>query len=597
MNHTNRKEMDLDTKPIPRTQPGNAKFDKDTFEKRMLAEQDTLELVDPHDLIADGRQSLFFYGKKFVAMKMVEYLMDMLPAGYLITPLSQKRDSTIWRYDDAEGTFNPYGVNWIQKTMQELLGEENNSARQNEVVQQLRVKTYDWDNRFYNEEPGFVVVLNGVLSLSERKLYSYSPIYMAKARMPIFYDPDTKCPRIERFFTEIFDKNDIPTIEEWSGYGLVSGYPFAKILTLIGDGANGKTTFLNLLEAAYGPENVSKKTLFELNSDKFAVSKLLGKYLNISPDVSEDEIKHTGKLKALTGNEIIDAREIYQSSFQFRNRAKLTCAANKPPRTPDVTRAWFRRMLFVICDRIFTPAEQDPHLIESLTTPEELSGFLNLMLDGMDRLLKNGKFSREETPDEVQAKYDLMSDPVTAFIEDCVIQETGAKIGKEELYRAFRTYCKNRGFTACLKGDLTKELNTRYGRSISVVTPRIAGKRVPTWNGLGLDSESREKWDSGKGGMSGNTLIPFTQKNIFERVEGTPTTVTTLTIPELDINLIKFSVKYLKNNGGKSTVGSHIQALLDEGFKAEDFKKLNKHKGLFDIDGPHIKLKQSGRPR
>ncbi len=584
------------------------KFNKEAYENRMLAEQNAPQTVDPHGLQDESLKSLFFYGKTFVPMKMVDFLLDSLPLGYLVTPLSHKKDSTIWRYTDDKGIFDPFGVSWIQKTMQELLGEESKSNRIAEVVQQLRIKTYDWNNSFHSVEPGFVVLMNGVLSLDDRKLHPYSPIYKAKARLPIHYNENTECPLIEKFLTEVFHKDDLDTIKEWSGYGLVDGYPFAKIMMLIGDGANGKTTFLNLLTAVYGGDNVSKKTLFELNNDRFAASKLFGKLMNISPDVSEDEIKHTGKLKALTGNEEIDAREIYQSSFKFLNRAKLCCAANKPPKTPDVTRAWFRRMLFIICDRIFTPEEQDPHLIETLTTPEELSGFFNVMLNSRERLLRNGKFSREETPDEVQEKYDLMSDPITAFIEDCVIRQTGAKIGKNEFYLAFRTYCRNRGFTPCLKGELTKELNTRFGKSLSVTTPRIKGQRVPTWSGITLDLESSEKWSknivkqttydtnfiTGKGGTVGTTSIPLMQKNSLEEEVGTPTTRTTLTTPDEDINIIKFSVKYLKNNGFKASVGNLINALQNEGYEALDFKRLNKYKEIFDIDGPYIKLIRPG---
>jgi putative DNA primase/helicase len=492
------------------------------------------ESIDPHALVVEDVKSLFFYGKTFVPMKVVDFLIDRLPMIYLITPLSHKKDSTIWRYTDDTGIYSPFGISWIQATMQKLLGEESTTSRQNEVVQQLRIRTYDWDNEFNNENPDFVMLMNGAFCMSERKLYSYSPAYKAKARLPIFYDPGAACPNITKFIGEVFHKDDIDTIEEWLAYHLVSGYPFAKILFLIGDGANGKSTFLNLLNAILGTENVSKKTLFELNNDKFAASKLYGKLANISPDVSEDEIKHSGKLKALTGNEEIDARKIYQSSFSYINRAKLNCAANKPPKTPDVTRAWFRRLLFVICDMIFSPEEADPNILETLTTREELSGIFNVMLDARERLLENGRFSRDETPDEVQEKYDLMSDPITAFIEDCVIHEAGATYEKDAFYLAFRTYCRKRGFTPCLKSALTKELNTRYGRSITVTNPRRQGKRVPTWEGLTLDLETHELWESGKGGTSGKTSLPYILKKSQERDTDTPTTSTTPTSLDLE---------------------------------------------------------------
>ena len=87
--------------------------------------------------------------------------------------------------------------------------------------------------------------MNGAFSKSERKMYGYSPAYRAKTRLPLYYDPDADCPAIKKFMAEIFHADDIPLIEEWMGYHLVYRYPFAAMLFLIGEGANGKTTFFN----------------------------------------------------------------------------------------------------------------------------------------------------------------------------------------------------------------------------------------------------------------------------------------------------------------------------------------------------------------
>ena len=529
-------------------------FDKGSYEKRMLEQAANEPLNDPHDLLAEDQKNLFFYGKTFVPMKAVDFLLSMLPLGYFITPLSHKRESTIGVYQDYTGIYEPYGINWIQKTMQEQLGEESTTTRQNEVVQQIRIKTYDWDNEFNTEAPDFVILMNGAFNKTERKLYSYSPAYKAKARLPVYYDPDADCPAIKKFMSEVFHEDDILLMQEWMGYHLVTGYPFAKILFLIGDGANGKTTFLNLLTAILGTKNVSKKTLFDLKADKFAIAELYGKLANISPDVSEDERKHSGKLKALTGNDEIDARAIYQSSFKYKPQAKLSAAANKPPKTPDVTLAWFRRQLFVICDRVFTPEEADPYILESLTTREELSGVFNWMLDGMDRLLKTGLFSRNETPDEIQEKYDLMSDPVSAFIEDCVIHKAGA------------TYEKH-GFS------------------------RIRGDRVPTWNGITLDLDSRVKWEGGKGGKSGSTSITRVRKNSGGSGIDTPTTATTLTsstpsdgTQNQDKDLIDLVKQGLSNNAGKSPSAEVVKWLTAGGYSFDDFRRLKTYTDIFKVE-------------
>ena len=66
-------------------------------------------------------------------------------------------------------------------------------------------------------------------------------------------------------------------------------------------------------------------------------------------------------------------------------------------------------------------------------------------------------------------------------------------------------------------------------------------------------------------------------------------------VEPLDYSVIPFAVKYLKNNGKKTTIANMVEALQDEGYEAKDFKTLEKDKDKLVIDGVYIRIPEAGR--
>ena len=60
---------------------------------------------------------------------------------------------------------------------------------------------------------------------------------------------------------------------------------------------------------------------------------------------------------------------------------------------PEDTLAYVRRWKIFNCINIFVGEKADIKILEKLTTPTELIGFLNWILEGLKRLLTNGRFS------------------------------------------------------------------------------------------------------------------------------------------------------------------------------------------------------------
>jgi len=254
---------------------------------------------------------------------------------------------------------------------------------------------------------------------------------------------------------------------------------------LVGDGANGKSTFLNLLAKFLGEDNFTTLSLYLITSRIFAVAGLYGKLANIAPDISADELKRTGTLKALTGGDRIRGEKKFQDEFHFYSYAKLSFSANQAPISPDQSRAFFRRCMLIGFPNKFEGDDCDPTILQKITMEDEMSGFLNWALEGLYRLTKNNKFTKSPTTEELQLEYEALSDPVTAFISHCTGLESDAFETKDAVYNAYFQFCRGRGFSPTMPNTFAKKLKPQIPTLVST-RHTINKKQVTCWDGIRL---------------------------------------------------------------------------------------------------------------
>jgi len=380
----------------------------------------------------------------FNAVKFVDDVLSCFPSGYFKTPMNDKGGETVYKYNKEKGIFEDTGIPWIEQKLEKILGEDLRTGFYSRVVKHLQVKTYV-DPRNFQPDPNVIVLKNGTYHIFEKALLPHQATFNARQTLPINYDPDALCPINLKFLNEIIP-GYIIFWQEWLGYHIYKTYIWQRVVVLVGDGDNGKSTLLKVIIALLGKENVSKQTLYRLSTNRFAAAELKDKLANISADIGPEEIKHTGTIKMLSGDDWIDVERKNRDPESMKNYAKLTFSCNQLPKTPDETLAFFKRFVPITFEKIIPKEEQDDKLLEKLTTPEELSGLFNWAVEGLHRALKRGRLHEPESLEERRELYLAMSDPVTGFIRDCVIEDPEGFIEKSELYRQFVSYCKNKGF-------------------------------------------------------------------------------------------------------------------------------------------------------
>lgn len=145
--------------------------------------------------------------------------------------------------------------------------------------------------------------------------------------------------------------------------------------------------------------------------------------------------------KRLTsGIDTIDAEKKYMPSFNFKNTAKLTFSANKLPEGPKDPAFYERFCLIEFGNKFRGTKKDDKRLIKKLTDPGELSGFLNLALAGLKRLMDNDCFSYNKSFEEIEKEYLLNSNPIAFFMENYTVTSP-EDIDSTTLYAYFINWC------------------------------------------------------------------------------------------------------------------------------------------------------------
>ncbi len=225
-----------------------------------------------------------------------------------------------------------------------------------------------------------------------------------------------------------------------------------------------KALFLICFKYLLGNGNFSNVTLQEICYNRFAAANLYQKMANISADLPKTAISTSGRFKMLTGRDTISAEFKHKNAFQFSNTAKMWFSCNEFPQTTEDTLAYVRRWKIFNCPNAFIGEKANPNILEKLITPTELSGFLNWILEGLNRLLINGRFSENETEEKLRENILKLSNPTRAFLEINIEKTNNTKefIIETELYSEFIAYCDLNNLPSIRKSQFTQALKEYF---------------------------------------------------------------------------------------------------------------------------------------
>ena len=397
----------------------------------------------------------------------------------------------LW-YDHAAGVYRFNGETVIEQFAQMWLGKlglksEATNHYMAQVVGYIQRETYI-DRDKLNPNHDIVVVKNGVIDLNTRKLLPHNKEYKATVAVPVTYDVGADCPKITKFITEVVKEEDRLLLWEIPAWCLTPYSGIQRLVILLGEGANGKTVYLEMLRRFLGRENCTAYSLQSLTTNRFAIAGLYGKLANISPELPSTALRQAGPLKTLTGLDTVEAEKKFRDSFNFVNTAKMIFATNTPPEISEDTLAVWRRFVVIDFPFRFTGDRADKNLLAKLTTEKELSGLLNKALEGLARLKKIGDLSYTRSIEDTRNKYLLASNPVMAFIEERCEFDPWSTVMKKNLHQAFMEFCAENK----LPGMTIKAFGHKIKKGYMLNEER------DKWRGIKVTVTGNEKNDNAK---------------------------------------------------------------------------------------------------
>jgi len=362
----------------------------------------------------------------------------------------------------------------------------------NEVIGHIKRSTYVKRAEF-NRRKWILNLKNGLYNIQTSELSPHTPEFLSTIRIPVTCDPKADCPRVRLFLSEVLIEKDTPVIEELFGYCLIPDYKIQRAFLFTGDGANGKSTLLELLKHFLGKDNCTNLSLQAIVAQRFAVASLFGKLVNIYADIPSTRMESVGLFKMLTGGDTVRAEKKFRDDFFFTNYARLVFSTNKPPWVDEDTLAFWRRWIMINFPNKFEEDKADIEILDKLITERELSGLFNIALKGLKRLLNRHRYSYEPSPDEIAEKYRKSADVTYAFIEDVCESNPDTWISKDDLYDAFTSYCSKQNLAHLGKEAFGRKLKDASNVHVKSRQRRVDG--VITWGWEGIQVIKKQEQD------------------------------------------------------------------------------------------------------
>ena len=254
--------------------------------------------------------------------------------------------------------------------------------------------------------------------------------------LPYSYDPQAECPQWDNFIDRVLPAPDAQQLlREFIGYIFMSDHRLEKMLLLYGEGLNGKSVTLEVVESLLGSSNVSYLSLSDLSNDDVKRACIEDKKLNVSHESGKDV--NPNVLKQMTSGEPVLIRNLYRDPRMINNYGKLIAAFNILPRAEN-TLGFFRRLLILHYQVTIPREEIDRQLAAKLKG--ELSGILNWVLKTLPALMTRNGFSPSESCERALEQYRLQSDNVKLFLNEMCEPSEYSMLAKD-IFDAYRSYC------------------------------------------------------------------------------------------------------------------------------------------------------------
>ena len=295
---------------------------------------------------------------------------------------------------------------FLKECLCSLLDDDIKGSKRKDVEE--LVKQFPYTTMSLNVQPAKnkINFLNGTLDLVGRNFNpQHNPNDFLRYVLPYDFNDQATCSTFMTYLNRVVPYIEVQDVLAEYIAWLFTDIKLEKVLFLYGKGCNGKSVFIDIVEALVGKDNVCHESITDMCGDNGGNhrSNIVGKLLNTCSDVAPNALN--GDLfKRLASGEPISTKILYQDVTSTSDYARMLFSLNELPRTNDLTNGYFRRLLIVPFKVQIPKSEINPNLAKEIIA-NELPGIMNWVLKGYGRLTRNQAFTSSSIIDREMEIY------------------------------------------------------------------------------------------------------------------------------------------------------------------------------------------------
>ena len=267
----------------------------------------------------------------------------------------------------------------------------------------------------------------------------------------IEFNEGAYCPFWKEHLLTVFnnDEDTVRYFQEICGYSLLQYNPEQVMFILWGEGKNGKSETIKVLQKIHGGYciNVESESLAATHSPRGGgarpdIVRLKGARLVTVTEPDKGIILSEGLIKTFTADNFITARGLHRDPEDFKPGGKIFMATNHNPKFSAGGEGLYRKVK-KIPFTVAIPNEKRKADYGDFLFNEESSGILNWMLEGLKRYQGRGRLLESDRVNIATTNFRMEGSPIGEFLMDeCFITlNPEDQIIRTMLYSAYVGYC------------------------------------------------------------------------------------------------------------------------------------------------------------
>jgi phage/plasmid-associated DNA primase len=371
-------------------------------------------------------------------------------------------EDQLWRCDDGIWSLPINGARHSIEMEIETVCDLNNIGTEIKLINEVRAWIMRQPKLYHNkvawDDHGKIPVKNELLDRKTLKREPLTPEHYATWCLDVEYDPKAECPWWLRGLNDALadrpddvKKQHIDLLQEISGVSLLDDKPKAlsKALILVGDSNSGKTTIIEVLSGLHTDDPIA--TSLDMLSGSHGTMDFRRRAPWTLHEAFDGGKWHpSATIKLIFSGDPFPINIKNGPIINRRFTQPAYWGSNSPVQIREPTSAMRNRVIIIGCRQEFKDDEligmgkeaarlgfENPH---QMILKNEKAGLLNWSLAGMQRAMKEKRFTKIKEIEETLDEFRIDSNLAATFLNDCVKYGPDYRIRVTDFCAAFSVH-------------------------------------------------------------------------------------------------------------------------------------------------------------